>query len=78
MFHFALNGDTGAAKIYLKAVGALNESNPNTKIQNQNNFVQINGILIKQETLMQLSPEQINVIENVLKAVEPVRLRNAN
>lgn len=67
MFHFAVNGDTGAAKIYLKAVGLLNEANPNTTIQNQNNFVQINGMVIKQETLMQLSPEQINTIENILK-----------
>ena len=67
MYQFALQGDTSAAKIFLKAVGALNETNPNTTIQNQNNFVQINGMVIKQETLMQLSPEQINTIENILK-----------
>jgi len=68
MFQFAVNGDTGAAKIFLKAVGALNETGANsTLIQTQNNFIQINGMVIKQETLMQLSPEQIAVIENILK-----------
>ncbi len=68
MFQFAVNGDTGAAKIFLKAVGALNEAGANsTLIQTQNNFIQINGMVIKQETLMQLSPEQITVIESVFK-----------
>jgi len=70
MFQFAVNGDTGAAKIFLKAVGAMNETGTNsTLIQTQNNFVQINGMVIKQETLMQLSPEQIYVIESVFKAI---------
>jgi hypothetical protein len=69
MFQFAVNGDTGAAKIFLKAVGALNETNPNTTIQNQNNFIQINGMVIKQETLMQLNTEQLNTIENIMKAI---------
>lgn len=70
MFQFAVNGDTGAAKIFLKAVGAMNETGTNsTLIKTQNNFVQINGMVIKQETLMQLSPEQIYVIESVFKAI---------
>lgn len=68
MFQFAVNGDTGAAKIFLKAVGALNETGANsTLIQTQNNFIQINGMVIKQETLMQLNAEQLNTIEGILK-----------
>jgi len=70
MFQFAVNGDTGAAKIFLKAVGAMNETGTNsTLIQTQNNFVQINGMVIKQEALMQLAPEQLSTIESILKGL---------
>lgn len=68
VFHFAVNGDTGAAKLYFNVMGFMNNGQTpnNTLIQNQNNYIQINGTVLSQETIEQLSPEQINSIEKVL------------
>ena len=43
IFHFAVNGDVAAAKLYFSVMGNLNngQSSNNTLIQNQNNFIQI-------------------------------------
>jgi len=72
MFEFAVNGDTGAAKIFLKAIGFNNETNPNsTLIQNQNNYIQINGTVLSQETIKHLKPEQLNAIETIFKTALP-------
>lgn len=72
MFEFAVNGDTGAAKIFLKAIGFNNETNPNnTLIQNQNNYIQINGTVLSQETIKHLNPEQLNAIETIFKTALP-------
>lgn len=71
VFQFAVNGDTGAAKLYLSAMGYLNndQSSGNTLIQRQNNYIQINGMVLSQETIKLLNPEQLAGIENILKAV---------
>lgn len=70
VFQFALNGDTGAAKLYLTAMGCLNNVQPpaSTMIQNQNNFIQINGTVLSQETIKNLNVEQLNAIESILKS----------
>ena len=69
VFDFAVNGDVGAAKLYLSAMGCLNgQAQAGTFIQNQNNFIQINGTVLSQETVKQLSPEQLSSIENILKS----------
>jgi len=39
-----------------------------TLIQNQNNYIQINGLVLSQEVIEQLSPKQTNSIEKVLKS----------
>ena len=72
VFKYAVNGDMRAAKFYLSAMGMYNESAPkNTLIQNQNNYIQINGTLLSQENLKQLNAEQLNRIEAVLKTILP-------
>lgn len=69
----ALNGDTGAAKLYFQVIGNLsnNEASNNTLIQNQNNFIQINGTVLSQEKIKQLNPDQLLQIENILKTALP-------
>jgi len=68
VFTFAVNGDVLAAKLFFNVVGNLNNvpRQKNTLIQNQNNYIQINGMVLSQEAIEQLSPEQIKSIENVL------------
>lgn len=71
-FQRAMDGDVGAAKLYFNVMGCLNgQSGGNTSIQNQNNFIQINGTVLSQEMIKRLSPEQLNVIDSVLKTALP-------
>lgn len=76
VFQYALNGDMRAAKLYLECIGALktplsgSNGNNNTLIQNQNNYIQINGMVLSQETVKNLTPEQLNTIEGILKTIE--------
>ena len=49
-------------------MGNLNGQAPNnTLIQNQNNYIQINGTVLSQETVKHLNPVQLNSIETILK-----------
>ncbi|MBK7965968.1 MAG: hypothetical protein IPK10_12255 [Bacteroidetes bacterium] len=79
VFYFAVNGDLGAAKLYLTAMGCLNNVQPSasTSIQNQNNFIQINNTILSQETIKNLSPEQLQNIESIIKASMP-QMEQAN
>ncbi|MFP3599426.1 hypothetical protein [Chryseobacterium sp. SIMBA_029] len=76
VFQYALKGDMRAAKLYLESIGALktpssgSNGNTNTLIQNQNNYIQINGKVLSQETVKNLNPEQLNTIEGILKTIE--------
>lgn len=69
VFQFAVNGDTGAAKLYFNVMGFTNNGQPpnNTLIQNQNNYIQINGLVLDQEAIRQLNPDQLSIIEGILK-----------
>lgn len=72
VFHFAVNGDMGAAKLYFNVMGYLNgQLSNNTLIQNQNNYIQINGIIVSQEAIKNLDPEQLKSIEIILKTALP-------
>lgn len=73
VFNFAVNGDTAAAKLYLTYIGNLNNNNTikSTLIQNQNNYIQINGKVLSQETIKHLNPDQLKTIEKILKAALP-------
>ncbi|MEC5173907.1 hypothetical protein [Chryseobacterium nepalense] len=74
----AVNGDMRAAKLYLESIGALRNSaqsnsgnniNNNTLIQNQNNYIEIGGTILNQQLIQNLNPEQINMIEGILKTI---------
>ena len=73
VFQFAVNGDTAAAKLYFNVMGFMNNGQAlnNTLIQNQNNYIQINGTVLSQETVKHLKPEQLNIIETILKTANP-------
>lgn len=88
VFQHAINGDMKAAKLYLECIGALknissgknnNGNNNNTLIQNQNNYIQINGMVLSQETVKNLNSDQLNTIEEILKTIEGKQLsQNGN
>lgn len=71
IFEYAINGDVAAAKLYFSVIGYANsgQQQNNTMIQNQNNYIQINGTVLSQETIQQLNAEQLNSIESILKTV---------
>ena len=69
LFSLSLDGDVKAAKVFLQA------TSPNNEVQSiknqQNNFIQINGIVITEEQLKELPEEkqiQINEIINLFKS----------
>ena len=66
-------GDMKAARLYFDVMGNLSNGQPpnNTTIKNQNNYIQINGTVLSQETIKHLNPEQLNTIESILKAALP-------
>ncbi|WP_080780243.1 LexA family transcriptional regulator [Chryseobacterium phocaeense] len=72
VFQYGMSGDMKAAKLYLECIGALKNSSPvnNTLIQNQNNYIQINGKVLSQETVKNLKPEQLDAIEGILKTID--------
>jgi len=73
VFSFAMNGDMGAAKLYFNIMGSMNsgQTPSTTLIQNQNNYIQINGTVLSQEAIKHLSPAQLSTIETILKTVLP-------
>jgi hypothetical protein len=67
VYHLAIAGDVAAAKLYFSVLGYSDKFKSNTtRIQNQNNYIQINGTVLSQETVKQLDPEQLNTIETIL------------
>lgn len=79
VFVLAVQGDIGAAKLYFNVMGCLGGQSNNTLIQNQqntqNNYIQINGTVLSQETIKHLNPEQLTAIENILKVALPQTLK---
>jgi hypothetical protein len=65
----ACNGDVKAARLYFEMVGAINKKQPNTVINKQNNYIQINNTILSQENLNQLSKEQLNQIEHIISGI---------
>ena len=78
VFQFAVNGDTGAAKLYFNLMGFMNNGQApiNTLIENQNNYIQINGTVLSQETIKNLNPDKLNTIESILKTALPQEISN--
>jgi len=72
VFKYAVNGDVSAAKLFLSMMTpAQPKQTGKTLIQTQNNYIQINGTVLSQEALQQLSPEQLNNLEVMLQSVLP-------
>ncbi|MBS1526787.1 MAG: hypothetical protein JST19_14110 [Bacteroidetes bacterium] len=67
VFKSAISGDMRAAKLYFDMVGATGKQSANTVINEQNNYIQINNTILSQENLKQLSAEQLNEIENIIR-----------
>jgi len=68
--HRAMNGNLPAAKLYLELTGKLKP-----KAQNENsaaNNVQINGMVLNQQVMQSLNPEQIKQIEGIIKSAVTV------
>lgn len=66
-------GNVKAARLYFEMMGNLNNGQPSNKtlIQNQNNYIQINGKVLSQETIKNLNPDQLQAIETILLAASP-------
>lgn len=64
-------GNVKAARLYFEVMGLLNngQTSANTLIKNQNNYIQINGVTLSQEKIQNLKPEQIKLIEDVIKGI---------
>lgn len=67
VYETAMAGDIGSRKLYLNVMGFL----PNTQVQNQNNYIQINNTVITQEIIRHLSSDQLLIIESLLKTILP-------
>jgi predicted transcriptional regulator len=74
VFKSASKGDTKAARLYFEMVGEINKLQTNTIVNKQNNYIQINNTILNQETLKQLSAEQLNQIENIITNKELMKI----
>jgi len=70
----AVSGDLKAAKMFLDTVDKTRDKTlaaaPNT-IKQQNNYIQVNGVVISEEKLGRLSPEQLRQIETIFNGPAP-------
>jgi DNA-binding phage protein len=72
VYHYACEGNMSAARLYFDVTGCLGGQNGNsTLIQNQHNYLIINGIVLSQESVKKLNPEQLETIESILKTALP-------
>jgi hypothetical protein len=64
----AINGDIKAAKLFFNIVG--NDSSPKQTIGTQNNYIQINGTILNQDIIKQLTPDKLIQIEEIVKSIQ--------
>ncbi len=69
VFSFAMEGNISACRLYLETLGVSEIKNEKPQVNNQNNFIQINGLTINQQQIMQLKPEQLIQIENIVNCI---------
>lgn len=65
MFQYALHGDVKAGRLYFEMIGQM--GGPVIKIQT--NYIQVNNLIISEERLKALSPEQLTKIEEILAEI---------
>jgi hypothetical protein len=63
----AIQGDIKAAKLFFNVVG--NDVSPKQTIGTQNNYIQINGTILNQDIIKQLTPEKLTQIEEIVKSI---------
>jgi len=63
----AIKGDMRAARLYFEMVGEQNPKSKNTIVNSQNNYIQINNTILSHDVIKQLSAEQLNQIENIVR-----------
>ena len=60
-----------AARLFFDVMGNMgNQFRLNTIINTQNNYIQINQTKLSQDSIKQLKPEQLNLIEGILKEAQ--------
>ncbi|MDE5431526.1 hypothetical protein KRE40_09410 [Elizabethkingia meningoseptica] len=71
MYSLADRGDVKAARLFLDVAGRTgkNENRKPHQINNQNNYIQINGMVFNEQMINKLSPDQLSSIEGILKTV---------
>lgn len=68
LYSFAFNGNVKAAKLYFELTGGMPQpTSNNTVIGQQNNYIQINNTVVNQDTVKQLTSEQLNQIERIIR-----------
>lgn len=63
----SIKGDIRAARLFLEFAGSTKGQ---SRIKNQNNFIQINGMELTEEKISKLRPEQLQTIEAVLQSLD--------
>jgi AraC-like DNA-binding protein len=67
IYNMAINGDIKAAKLFFSIVG--NDASPKQTIGTQNNYIQINGRILNQDIIKQLTPDKLIQLEEILKSI---------
>jgi hypothetical protein len=67
VYKSALTGNVRAARLYFDMIGANAKQPAGTVINEQKNYIQVNNTILSQENLEQLSKEQLNEIENIIR-----------
>jgi hypothetical protein len=65
VYQAAIEGDAGSQRLYLNVMGFLPNNQPTT----MNNYIQVNNTILSQETIRRLNPEQLLIIEGILKSI---------
>ena len=68
IYKMAIQGDIKAAKLFFNVVG--NDASPKQTIGTQNNYIQINGTILNQDILKQLTPDKLIQIEEIVKSIQ--------
>jgi hypothetical protein len=67
VYRHALKGNIRAARLYFEMVGVSKPQANNTIVNAQNNYIQINNTILSQDNLKQLSADQLNQIESIIR-----------
>ncbi len=65
MYNYAHDGNMRAAKIFMDATNGP-MVNISTIHNQQNNFIQVNGLVITEDQVKGLSPDKLNIIREII------------